>query len=633
MQIYNDEKERVGILAGYRNRAIVTTLDSGDKELSFEYPADGEMVSMLKEEYYIRTKTDEYVLKATEKGEKYNKYTASLNVEELEGTQFPDGFESHEQTIRACLEFAFEGTGWTVGTCTVLKRRTIVEEESISAWGVLQNALKTYRSECTIDTLNKVVNIYEQIGRDKGCYFVEGLNLRKLTVKSDTYEFFTRIYPIGRDGITPDFVLGQAYIDNFQYSKKVKAYVWKDERYTDVASLIEDATAKIEEMSKPYVAFEAVVADLAKMSKKHKDILSFGIGDRVTLISKRKKTRERQRIVRITEYPETPEKNTVEISNARKTFAQMQKEETDAAKESAISVSKNSTKKILADYPTTETVDAKIAAGDETVELSVKKTFENYYDKDETEAVIEVSVGQIESRVETTEGEVTALKQTAGTVSVEAKSEQGTLSTFISNDGTWKTAFVDANGNELSGLSFDFVKKEFVFKGSGSFSGDLNIGDGKFVVDEFGNLTSKGKAEIRGGKFYALNDDGSQGDCFEITPDGLKMYRPEDLFDVVSINKNEGADGKVYPSILLNSEGSADGLSNFPCKIQRFADGLWIGNVFVTMYENGSLKTMDDGESIVSNGVFVSLADGMAYVVLGNNRKNIYTGDTIARFG
>ena len=633
MQIYNDEKKRVGTLSGYKNRAIVTTLDSGDKELSFEYPADGKMVSLLREEYYIRTKTDEYVLKATEKGEKYNRYTASLNVEELEGLQYPYGFESHEQTIRECLRFAFEGTGWTIGTCTVLKRRTIVEEESVSAWDVLQKALNTYRCECTIDTLNKVVNIYEQIGSDKGCYFVEGLNLRKLTVKSDTYEFFTRIYPIGKDGITPDFVLGQAYIENFQYSKKVKAYVWKDERYTDVSSLIEDATAKLEELSRPYVAFEAEVADLAKMSVKHKDILSYGIGDKVTLISKRKKTRERQRIVRITEYPETPGKNTVEISNARKTFTQMQKEETDAAKASAISVSKNSTKKILADYPTTETVDAKIAAGDETVELSVKKTLENYYDKDETEAVIEVSVGQIESRVETTEGEVTALKQTAGTVSVEAKSEQGTLSTFISNDGTWKTAFVDANGKELSGLSFDFVKKEFVFKGSGSFSGDLNIGDGKFVVDEYGNLTSKGKAEIRGGKFYALNDDGSQGDCFEITPDGLQMYRPEDLFDVVSINKNEGADGKVYPSILLNSEGSEDGLSNFPCKIQRFADGLWIGNVFVTMYENGSLKTMDDGESIVSNGVFVSLVDGMAYVVLGNNRKNIYTGDTIARFG
>ena len=36
------------------------------------------------EEYYIRTKTDEFVLKAVEKGEQFNKYTAVLNVEELD---------------------------------------------------------------------------------------------------------------------------------------------------------------------------------------------------------------------------------------------------------------------------------------------------------------------------------------------------------------------------------------------------------------------------------------------------------------------------------------------------------------------------------------------------------------------
>lgn len=99
------------------------------KELTFDYPASGALVDLLKEEYYIRTKTDEFVLKAVEKGEQFNKYTAVLNVEELEGTAFPYGFESDEQTIKACLEFAFEGTGWHVGTCTVTKKRTIDEQE------------------------------------------------------------------------------------------------------------------------------------------------------------------------------------------------------------------------------------------------------------------------------------------------------------------------------------------------------------------------------------------------------------------------------------------------------------------------------------------------------------------------
>ena len=109
MQLYDDRKRRIGTLAGFKDRAVTRTLDSGDKELSFEYPADGGMVGLLKEEYYIRTKEDEFVLKAVEAGERYNKYTAALNVEELEGQSFPYGFASQEKTVRECLEFAFGG--------------------------------------------------------------------------------------------------------------------------------------------------------------------------------------------------------------------------------------------------------------------------------------------------------------------------------------------------------------------------------------------------------------------------------------------------------------------------------------------------------------------------------------------
>ena len=303
-------------------------------------------------------------------------------MEELEGTAFPYGFESDEQTIKACLEFAFEGTGWHVGTCTVTKKRTIDEQESVTAWDVLQKCLTTYRCECIIRSLTKTIDIYDRIGSDRGCYFMEGLNLRKISLKSDTYDFYTRIYPIGKDGITPEWLTGKDYIDNFQYSSKIKAYVWKDERYTNTTSLIEDATAKIEEMSRPYKAYTAEVVDLAKASEEYKDILSYGIGDTVTLVSKKTRTKEKQRIVKITEYPETSEKNTVEISNARKTFAEIQKEETAAATEEAISISNRATKKVLENYLTTEEIETKITASKEAVEAGVTYTLKKYYTSD-----------------------------------------------------------------------------------------------------------------------------------------------------------------------------------------------------------------------------------------------------------
>lgn len=338
LQIFDENGNRIGTLTNYKDRAITESLDSGDKELSFLYPITGPMTDLLKEECYIRTKTDEFVLKSVDMGDNYNTYTASLNVEGLEAAVFVSGFESVEKTVEECLNTAFVGTGWKVKVSGVTKRRTIRETDSTSAWKILQKALITYRCECSIDSLSKSVEIYERIGEDKGCYFMEGLNIKKPTKKSDTYDFYTRIYPIGKDGITPAAITGKDYIDNFQYSKKVKPFVWKDERYTDVESLVEDATAKLEELSRPHKEFAVEVKDLAKAktseSNVYTDILSYEIGDTVTLISKTGRIREKQRIVKLVRYPESPEKNTAEISNASKTFAEIQQEEVDSLSDS-----------------------------------------------------------------------------------------------------------------------------------------------------------------------------------------------------------------------------------------------------------------------------------------------------------
>ena len=376
MQIFNDKKQRVGILKGFKDRKIVKTLDSGDKELTFKYPSDGKQVDLLKEEYYIRTKEDEYVIRKRKTGTQFNEYTAQLNVEELEGAVFPYGFESKEQTIRACLEFAFEGTGWKVGTCQITKKRTINKDEETNAWKVLQDCLSTYRVECKINSLTKTIDIYEQIGADRGRYFIEGLNLKKLTVTSDTYDFYTRLIPLGKDGIGIEW-LGKPYLENYQYSSKIKTYVWSDERYTNTTSLIEDGIAKLDEMSKPYVAYTADVIDLARQSEKYSNVFDFDIGDTVWMISKKTRTKEKQRIVKLTEYPEAPRSNTVELSNATKTFAEVQQEATDQAKSEAIKIANSSAKKVLEDgYYTKTEVDTHITASKEEIELGVSKTYE-----------------------------------------------------------------------------------------------------------------------------------------------------------------------------------------------------------------------------------------------------------------
>jgi phage minor structural protein len=537
LQIFNDKKKRIGTLSGFKDREIITTLDSGDKELSFNYPAAGALVDLLKEEYYIRTKTDEYVIKAVEKGEQFNKYTAVLNVEELEGAAFPYGFESDEQTIKACLEFAFKGTGWHVGTCTVTKKRTIDEQERVTAWDVLQKCLTTYRCECIIHSLTKTVDIYDRIGSDKGCYFMEGLNLRKISLKSDTYDFYTRIYPIGKDGITPKWLTGKDYIDNFQYSSKIKAYVWKDERYTNTTSLIEDATAKIEEMSRPYKAYTAEVVDLANASEEYKDILSYGIGDTVTLVSKKTRTKEKQRIVKIREYPETPKKNTVEISNARKTFAEIQKEETAAATEEAISIANNNTKKVLRDgYYTKTDVESHITAAKDEISLGVSQVYETKKTVSEKVAAAEKNANAATDEKLT---EYSTTEEMNSAIKVKADAIESTVSKKVGSDEiiskiNQSAEKVSINAEKISLNGAVTANSNFKINTDGSAETKaLKITGGSLLIGGNCEITNEGNVFALSPKFYSglcINSDFKMGTLSQLNYSMLLGYVGKNIF-------------------------------------------------------------------------------------------------------
>lgn len=583
MQIYDDQKQRIGILSGFRERQITRTLDSGDVELSFEYPASGKLAGSLKEENYIRTKTDEFVIKAVESGEEWNKYTAVLNVEELEGTQFPYGFESKEQSIRACLTFAFEGTGWSVRTCTVTKKRTIDENDKVSAWDILQKCLSTYRCECVIDSLGKAIDIHEQIGSDKGCYFIEGLNLKRLSLKSDTYEFYTRIYPIGKDGITSEWLTGQDYIDNFQYSNKIKAYVWKDERYTNTTSLIEDATAKLEEMSRPYRAFTAEIADLAKISEKHKDILSYSLGDTITLVSKKNRTREKQRIVKIVEYPEAPEKNTIEISNVRKTFAQIQKEETQAAAEEAVSISTRATKKILESYATTDEVETKITASKTAVELGVKETLKSYVTTSTYESDIRIMSDEITSKV-AEDDFGTCITQNAQSVKVAWNKN----SNYIQ---------LEEDGITLYNGTIDSNQKRTVF----NYTGEHFYRDG-YYIGKIGTNNMTGSTSQKGLVFDMENETAYMTWAYRSTKDAATYdmkwsYCSQQCGNYAAGMLHAGADIDMHYFKLRNvswEDGGVNATINFVQVLEMNSDGTvarW-GDSGMMRFQNGILTDL-----------------------------------------
>ena len=99
MDLYNDSHEKVCILSGIKETCITSTLKTGDKEITFEFRKTNRYAADIKEEGYIRTDTDEFVIKQVEPSGEWYKCTGTLNVEELEGKQYPQGFETVEKTV------------------------------------------------------------------------------------------------------------------------------------------------------------------------------------------------------------------------------------------------------------------------------------------------------------------------------------------------------------------------------------------------------------------------------------------------------------------------------------------------------------------------------------------------------
>lgn len=327
LKLYDENHNAIGQIWRYDNLKIESELDTGDQTLSFTLLDNPDTV---REEYYIRTKDAEYVVKQRKVSTDGSaECTAVLNLEELEGIPWQK-FSVKDSTIEEAARLALAGTGWTVGECSVTKKRN-AGILNTTVLGIIDKLCTAFMCERVYDTINKTVSFYPQIGSDKGVYLIRSLNLRKLSRESDSYDYYTSIFPVGKNGLTIEEVNdGSPYLENYQYSQKRKTYLWIDESYDDAQALMEDAELKLEDLSKPVKAYSAEVWDLAKEQAAY-SILSYGLGDTLTLIDHELKIREKQRIRKLTEYPQNPEKNTCELGNTVLTFSEMQQKVKAAA--------------------------------------------------------------------------------------------------------------------------------------------------------------------------------------------------------------------------------------------------------------------------------------------------------------
>ena len=305
IKIFNAEKELKLSYTKELDLKIEHVLSNGDKTLSFLIPIDSKLTTVLEEEGYIETKDHCFVIKGINSNFKNCNVIAKLNVEELEGKFFKK-FEAVEATAEATINSILVDTGWSVGYSNVKKKRT-TRRESKNAFELIQVVKKIFNCDIVFDTKNKQILIYSNLGSYKGEYIRENMNLTNITAQSDSYDFYTRLEAEGKDGLTfSDINNGKNYVEDYSYSSKVKTFYWKDERYTIKENLLEDAREKLKELSKPRKAYTCDVVNLSE---------NISLGDTIEIVSKRLNIKEKQRVIKYIEYPETPEYNYVELSN------------------------------------------------------------------------------------------------------------------------------------------------------------------------------------------------------------------------------------------------------------------------------------------------------------------------------
>ena len=321
LKIYNTEHESMGVVQAEKDARIESELYTGEKKLYF---AIHQTRGNIPHEYYVQTDKDEFVVKEnSQSSEGWRDITAVLNTEAIEGRIWKD-FTAENCTAKEMADYALTDTGWTCISNIPESRIRSVSLKKVTAYAVVQKIMEAFTCEIKFDTLNKVVYLMDKIGADRGSYFIKGINLSELKDSGDSYDYATRIIPIGANGIgIEEANHGVPYLENHQYSSKVKTVIWEDSNYKDAHALKEDAEKKLEEISKPRRTVQAKIIDIARMNPEY-SALAFEIGDTVTVIDQDTGTKEKQRIVKTVQYLEEPEKNSCELSNTALSFAEMQ---------------------------------------------------------------------------------------------------------------------------------------------------------------------------------------------------------------------------------------------------------------------------------------------------------------------
>ena len=287
---------------------------SGIDELFFDISIWDEHYSLITEEASIleTERGQTYLVKAIDGGGSTATIRCLIDLDDFYGTIVVP-YTNSSATLASTVSMP---SGWSFTDSSASSITRTIELPSATPMDILNQCRDTYGVIFRFDNKLKKVTAYNPEGGSfAGAFMTRDLNLKEINYKGASTDIITALYCVGKDGLTFASINGgNPYVTNGAYKSKTIWGYWKDERYTDAASLLADATAKLAQLSVPARSYQCDVVDLAKTNPDLYAHQDFDLLKVVDLVDDSRGVTIRNKVVEYVDYPYYPERNIVTIS-------------------------------------------------------------------------------------------------------------------------------------------------------------------------------------------------------------------------------------------------------------------------------------------------------------------------------
>ena len=244
---------QIGNVVLQNDQYYIKKMYTGIDELFFDVSIWDENYPLITEEASVlETERGQlYLVKAIDGGTATATVRCLLDVDDFYGT-ISVPYSNSSATLSATINGSLP-TGWTFSDYSYSAISRTITLDSATPMDIIDQCRSVYSVVFRFNNSTKTVSAYDpEAGVYVGAFMTRELNLKEINYKGVSTDLITALYCEGKDGLTFASINGgKAYVTNGAYKSKTIWGYWKDDRYTDAASLLADATAKLALLSVP----------------------------------------------------------------------------------------------------------------------------------------------------------------------------------------------------------------------------------------------------------------------------------------------------------------------------------------------------------------------------------------------